>query len=365
MPKTAFLFPGQGSQKPGMGRELAENFDSARRIFEEADAALGFPISKLCFEGPEQDLKLTENTQPAILTCSVATLAVIREKGLEPDFVAGHSLGEYTALAASGVISFADAVQTVRQRGLFMEEAVPAGQGTMAAVIGADRETVDRVCREVSEELGVVEPANYNCPGQLVISGEADAVKAAGEKMMTAGARRVISLSVSGPFHSSLMKPAADRMEDVLGQLDMRDAAVPIVTNVFARPEWVAEGQFTFGSGLEAAERLLGGSRRPTAIFAANDDMALGVLQAAAARGLGVPRDLSVAGFDDTPSAVFSTPPLTTIRHPVAEMAAAAAQRLIPLLKARLDAEDGAEEIVVSHALMIRGSTAPPARPSA
>ncbi|TCS93109.1 ACP S-malonyltransferase [Hazenella coriacea] len=241
MSKLAFIFPGQGSQQVGMGNEIASVYDQAKQIFLEADEVLGDSLSTLCFEGPEEVLRLTANTQPAILTTSVACYRVFAQTGVTPDFVAGHSLGEYSALVAAGSLSFADAVKTVRQRGKFMEDAVPAGVGAMSAVLNLDRERLDEVCRTVSKEGFVVEPANYNCPGQIAISGHKEAVEEAGKKALEAGARRVIPLSVSGPFHSSLMKPAANRLNETLSQVTIHDAKIPVLANVTAQPVTASE----------------------------------------------------------------------------------------------------------------------------
>ena len=246
MAKTAFLFPGQGSQKAGMGADLAESIPAARAIFEEADDALGFSISKLCFEGPEEDLRLTENTQPAILTCSIAALAAVRERGLEPDFVAGHSLGEYSALVAAGAISFRDAVQLVRKRGRFMQDAVPAGVGAMAAILSMEPEKVVAVCAQAAEGQ-VVSPANYNSPGQIVIAGHAAAVQRAVDLAVAAGAKKAVLLQVSAPFHCSLMEPARDRLAPELDAIAFDDLKTPLVNNVSAA---------IITSGAEAREGL-------------------------------------------------------------------------------------------------------------
>jgi [acyl-carrier-protein] S-malonyltransferase len=241
MGKTAILFPGQGSQSVGMGQSAFQADERARQCFEKADDILGYSLSRLCFEGPEEELRLTANAQPAILTTSVALFQMFQNADIRPDFVAGHSLGEYSALVAAESLSFEEAVLTVHRRGLYMEEAVPAGQGAMSAVIGLDREQVEAVCREASTEEQSVEPANYNSPGQLVISGHAEAVKRAGEQAQEAGARRVIPLSVSGPFHSRLMRPAAMRLGSALNEVTIRDAAVPVVANVTGQAVQSAE----------------------------------------------------------------------------------------------------------------------------
>ncbi|MFB6363919.1 ACP S-malonyltransferase [Paenibacillus elgii] len=237
MGKIAFVFPGQGAQAVGMGKDVYEADAAARSIFESADKALGFPLSRIVFDGPEEELKLTANTQPALLTTSIAYLELFCARhGLQPDYAAGHSLGEYSALVAAGVLSFEDAVRTVRARGEFMEQAVPSGQGAMAAVLGAEREALRQLCSDVSGQGTVVELANLNCLGQIVVSGSKEGVQAIAERGKEAGAKRVIPLEVSGPFHSSLMKPASDRLGGVLGSVEMKAAAVPVVANVTALP---------------------------------------------------------------------------------------------------------------------------------
>jgi [acyl-carrier-protein] S-malonyltransferase len=232
----AFVFPGQGSQKVGMGRALAEAFPECRAVFDEADAALGEPLSRLCFEGPDEELRLTENTQPAILTVSVAAARLLEARGIRPAIVAGHSLGEYSAHVVAGTLRFADAVRIVRQRGRFMQEAVPVGAGAMAAVLGLDAARVAEACAEAAEGE-IVAPANLNAPGQVVIAGAAGAVARAGERARALGARRVVGLPVSAPFHCLLMKPAEDRLAPALRALDVGTPRVPVVANVDAEPK--------------------------------------------------------------------------------------------------------------------------------
>lgn len=237
----AFVFPGQGAQKVGMGRSLAEQFPECRQAFAEADDALGEPLSTLCFEGPEERLMLTEHTQPAILAMSVAVLRLVQARGLTARFAAGHSLGEYSAHVAAGTLSYADALRTVRRRGRYMQEAVPVGEGAMAAILGLERDRVTQACDAVAAETGrVVSPANLNAPGQVVIAGHADAVAAAGERARTLGARRVIPLAVSAPFHCALMTPAEARLAPELRALAASDPAIPVVANVDAQPKRTA-----------------------------------------------------------------------------------------------------------------------------
>lgn len=231
--KVAFIFPGQGSQVVGMGNDLAQKYPAARQTLEEADEALGYKLSHLCFEGPEDQLRLTEVTQPAILAISIATLRVLEGRAPKPSFVAGHSLGEYTAHVAAGTMSFADAVRTVRNRGMYMQEAVPVGVGAMAAIIGMELEKVAAICEEVAEGE-VCAPANINSPEQIVISGNTDAVKRGAKLAHERGARLAKLLPVSAPFHCSLMKPAQDRLEGDLNALKMQRPVYPVVCNVEA-----------------------------------------------------------------------------------------------------------------------------------
>jgi len=247
MGKVAFVFPGQASQYSGMGKELAEKYAVAKAAFDEADHALGFSVSKLCFHGTEDELKLTANTQPAILTCSVAVYRVLSEKGLEPDFVAGHSLGEYSALVAAGSLKLADAVQLVRKRGTYMQEAVPHGVGAMAAIMGLSHAVVADVCKRAAEGE-VCAPANLNSPDQTVISGHASAVKRAVELASQAGAKRAVMLPVSAPFHSALMFPMQQKLEQDLRAAEFAGLRVPLVTNVDAD---------TITTGHEAREALI------------------------------------------------------------------------------------------------------------
>ncbi|MET3847773.1 ACP S-malonyltransferase [Paenibacillus sp. OAE614] len=241
MGKVAFVFPGQGAQSVGMGKDFYDAVPASRRIFESADEVLGFPMTNMIFKGPDSELKKTFNTQPALLTASVAAFEAVREQGVTPDFVAGHSLGEYSALVASGVLSFEDAVGTVRARGEFMEQAVPGGQGAMAAVLGAEREALAELCRSITAEGHLVELANLNCPGQIVVSGSKEGVALVGERVKEAGGKRAIPLEVSGPFHSSLMKSAAEKLGGKLQSLSFNEPAIPVVANVTARPAASAE----------------------------------------------------------------------------------------------------------------------------
>ncbi len=234
-PKIAFLFPGQGSQSVGMGRALAQNFAVAQQVFDQADAALGYSLSQLCFEGSAEQLKQTEFTQPAIFAVSIAAYRVLAQHGIEPQFAAGHSLGEYSACVAAGVISFADAIRALRSRGQFMQEAVPEGQGAMAAVLGLSADAVTEACNTAQKETGeVVSPANLNSPEQIVISGTAAGVARASDLARQAGAKKVVPLQVSAPFHCALMQPAQDRLADVLRGLEFHDSRFPIVANVTA-----------------------------------------------------------------------------------------------------------------------------------
>ncbi len=236
MGKIAFVFPGQASQYPGMGKELADKYPAARAVFEEADRALGFSISQMCFAGTEEELKQTANTQPALLTCSVAVYRILAEKGIMPDFVAGHSLGEYSALVAAGSLKFADAVQLVRKRGEYMQQAVPAGEGAMAAIMGLSPAVVLDACKRAAEGK-VCSAANLNSPEQTVISGDAGAVKRAVEIASQLGAKRAVILAVSAPFHCALMMPAQERLEKDLRKTEFAALRVPLVTNVDADTE--------------------------------------------------------------------------------------------------------------------------------
>jgi len=240
MGKVAFVFPGQASQYPGMGKELAEKYPAARAVFDEADRALGFSISQVCFAGSEDDLKLTANTQPAILTTSVAIYRVVAERGLMPDFVAGHSLGEYSALVAAGSLKFSDAVQLVRHRGQFMQDAVPTGEGAMAAIMGLSPAVVADACKRAAENE-ICAPANLNSHEQTVISGHAGAVKRAVEIASQLGAKRAVMLAVSAPFHSALMMPAQEKLAVELKKLPFAELRVPLVTNVDADTETSGE----------------------------------------------------------------------------------------------------------------------------
>jgi [acyl-carrier-protein] S-malonyltransferase len=236
MGKIAFVFPGQGAQAVGMGKDAYEQASESRAVFERADQVLGFELSKLIFDGPEEQLKQTFNTQPALLATSIALYEAFKHQGVAADYVAGHSLGEYSALVVAGVMTLDDALATVRTRGLLMERSVPNGQGAMAAALGADQEALEALCRDVSAKVGVVELANLNCPGQIVVSGSKAGVAAIVERGKEAGAKRVIPLDVSGPFHSSLMKPAAEQLGEALAKVPLTEARVQVVANVTARP---------------------------------------------------------------------------------------------------------------------------------
>ena len=234
--KTAFIFPGQGAQAVGMGKDFYDNFDAARKLFDEADDALGYSIRRMCFEGSEDDLKLTANTQPAILVVSVIVSKLLKSEGITADIAGGHSLGEYSALVAAGSLKFRDAVILVHKRGQFMQEAVPVGEGAMAAIIGLDDATIIKICAAASE-VGEVQAVNFNCPGQTVIAGKVRGVETAVEQLKSAGAKKAVILPVSAPFHSTLMAPAAIKLAAELDKVEIVDAAFPVAANVNGKLE--------------------------------------------------------------------------------------------------------------------------------
>ncbi|SER54951.1 ACP S-malonyltransferase [Psychrobacillus sp. OK032] len=236
MTKIAFIFPGQGSQSVGMGQQLIESNEESKKYYEQADEVLGFSLSNIMLEGPAEELTKTYNAQPALLTTSTMVAKKLLAAGILPDYTAGHSLGEYSALVASNVLSFEDAVLLVHKRGLFMNEAVPAGEGAMAAILGLDKDSLNEVTKEVTENGETVQVANLNCPGQIVISGTAAGVEQASVKAKEAGAKRAIPLVVSGPFHSELMRPAADKLDAAISSIDLKEADIPVISNVTAFP---------------------------------------------------------------------------------------------------------------------------------
>ena len=241
MNKLAFVFPGQGAQTVGMGKDFCAQYEVAEKLFAQADEALGYSIRQMCFEGPEEDLKLTANTQPAILTMSVIANEILKEHGLQPDVTGGHSLGEYSALVAADVLDFQDAVALVHKRGQFMQEAVPVGQGGMAAIIGLADEVIVDACEKATKTAGEVQAVNFNCPGQTVIAGTTKGVEAAVETLKAAGAKKAVILPVSAPFHSTLMKPAAEKLAAALDKVQIRDAKIPVVSNFTGELETKAD----------------------------------------------------------------------------------------------------------------------------
>lgn len=236
MSKIAFVFPGQGAQSVGMGKDFYDNFDIAKKLFDEADDALGYSIKKMCFEGSEDDLKLTANTQPAILIVSVIAAELLKAEGITAEIAGGHSLGEYSALVAAGSLKFADAVKLVHKRGEFMQEAVPVGEGSMAAIIGLDDEIIVDACKK-SSEVGEVQAVNFNCPGQTVIAGTVKGVESAVEILKSAGAKKAVILPVSAPFHSTLMKPASEKLSAELDKVKIKNADFPIASNFTGKLE--------------------------------------------------------------------------------------------------------------------------------
>ena len=305
----AFVFPGQGAQQVGMGRALAERFSECRETFEQADAALGMSISRLCFEGPADQLMLTEYTQPALVAVSTAAARVLTARGVQPAFLAGHSLGEYSAHVAAGTLSLADALRTVRSRGRYMQEAVPVGEGAMAAVLGLEAALVAQVCEEAAQGE-IVSPANLNAPGQVVIAGACTAVERAGERAKALGARRVVPLKVSAPFHCALMQPAQERLARDLRGLVVSDPTTPVVANLDAQPKRdgaaalaALVGQVTAPVRWEQVVRRLASEGVDTYVEVGAGSVLSGLIRKIdrAARVLSV---TDVAGVDDAVSAL-------------------------------------------------------------
>ncbi len=305
----AFVFPGQGAQQVGMGRALAERFSECRETFEQADAALGMSISRLCFEGPADQLMLTEYTQPALVAVSTAAARVLTARGVQPAFLAGHSLGEYSAHVAAGTLSLADALRTVRSRGRYMQEAVPVGEGAMAAVLGLEAALVAQVCEEAAQGE-IVSPANLNAPGQVVIAGACTAVERAGERAKALGARRVVPLKVSAPFHCALMQPAQERLARDLRGLVVSDPTIPVVANLDAQPKRdgaaalaALVGQVTAPVRWEQVVRRLASEGVDTYVEVGAGSVLSGLIRKIdrAARVLSV---TDVAGVDDAVSAL-------------------------------------------------------------